>query len=378
MLRNVAQDGMVETFGGRSILSGQRGGLRESGRWDAGQRSEETVTFRDREKKRLGPLKGRLFSEKAGRNGMYLGARREFCLHEDCRAENLEAGIRDAALGYFEDRAIGWHDGKVNEPSNHLCCSQSCCVNFWFPFVQAPDQLAAVLRGLGYDAEEVLVIDADRALSDGSCPYVAFEWIGERNYLGELRRGEVARDDGRTRGANFTSLDFCLRFRRSDGRIQLVAGEWKYTEYYTKGVDLRYSRSREKTDRLDRIYREHLLKDDCQITSDVTLESLFFDPFDQLMRQQLLCSAMERCGEMDANVVSLLHVAPRANRKLMNRLTSPALQGLGADIHEIWASITEADRFKGVATEDLLPLVCANAPEMETRTYLEHRYGGMK
>ena len=219
---------------------------------------DEAVTFRDREKRRLGPLKGRLFSESARRNGMYRGARREFCLHEDFGAENLEAGIRDTALAYFEDRAIGWHGGKDNDSSNHLCCSQSCCVNFWFPFVQAPDQLGAVLRGLGYDVEEMLVIDADCALRDGSCPYVAFEWIGERNYLGELRRGEVAPDDGRTRGANFTSLDFCVRFRRSDGRIQLVAGEWKYTEYYAKGVDLRYGRSRSRTDRLDRIYREHL------------------------------------------------------------------------------------------------------------------------
>ena len=101
---------------------------------------------------------------------------------------------------------------------------------------------------------------------------VAFEWIGERNYLGELRRGEVAPDDGRIRGANFTSLDFCVRFRRSDGRIQLVAGEWKYTEYYAKGVDLRYSRSRSRTDRLDHIYREHLVKADCQIAGDVDLE----------------------------------------------------------------------------------------------------------
>lgn len=333
------------------------------------------MNFRDREKRRLAPLKDRLFSKRASRDGTYRGARREFCLHEDCRAENLDAGIRDAALAYFEDRGIGWHDGDGTEPSNHLCCSQSCCVNFWFPFVQAPKQLREVLRGLGYNVEEMLVIDADGRLRDGSCPYVAFEWIGERNYLGELHRGQPAPDDGRTRGANFTSLDFCVRFRRSDGRIQLVAGEWKYTECYAKGANLRYSRSR--TDRLDSVYREHLVKPGCQISGDVAFESLFFDPFDQLMRQQLLCTAMERCREMNADVVTLLHVVPRANRELMNRVTSKGLESVGSDVHGIWAALTLPGRFKGIATEDLLPLVCANAPMAQTAEYLELRYGGM-
>ncbi len=305
------------------------------------------MTFREGEKMRLVPLKPTLFSERACRSGMYRKARRDFCLHEDFSKENPEAGIREAALAYFEDRAIGWHDGKGNGPSNHLCCSQSCCVNFWFPFVQAADQLGAVLRGLGYDVTEMLEIDADCAMRDGTAPYVAFEWIGKQNYLGERLRGKVATDDGRTRGANFTSLDFCMRFRRSDGRIQVVAGEWKYTEYYAKGVDLRHSRSRSKTDRLDCIYREHLEKPDCQIAGDVPFELLFFDPFDQLMRQQLLCTAMERAGEMNADVVTLLHVAPRANGELMQRVTSEALDSFGSDIHAIWAALTRPGRFKG-------------------------------
>lgn len=181
------------------------------------------MTFRDREKRRLRPLKHKLFSEAARRNGMYRGARREFCLHEDFRSDNLEPGIRDAALAYFEDRGIGWHDGKGNEPSNHLCCSQSSCV----------------------------------------------------------------------------------------------------------------------------------------------------------MRQQLLCTAMERDREMNADVVSLLHVAPRANGDLMKRVTSKGLEGVGLDIHSIWDALTLPGRFKGTTTEDLLALVCANAPKTQTREYLKLRYGAM-
>ncbi len=186
------------------------------------------MAFRDREKARLEPLKARLFSKTACSDGMYKGARRSFCLHEDHSAENLGASIREAALQYFADRGIGWHDGKALSPSNHLCCSQSCCVNFWFPFVRAPRELEAVLRGLEFDVAEVLPVGADLPLPDGTLPFVAFEWIGQRNYLGELSGGRVASDDGRTRGANFTSLDFHRRtglLQGSVGRRTATAGK---------------------------------------------------------------------------------------------------------------------------------------------------------
>ena len=319
-------------------------------------------------------MKARLFTKRACHPGVYGGARRPFCLHEDFAEENLHAGIRDAALAYFAEREIVWHDGKGDLPSNHLCCSQSCCVNFWFPFVQAPQQLAAVLRGLGYDVAEMLPFEADCPLADGSRPYVAFEWIGQQSYLGEFYRGKVASDEGRTRGAGFTSLDFCFRFRRSDGRVQIVAGEWKYTED-SKGANLQVSRS--GTDRLADIYGNHFGLPDCQILKKAPVEAFFFDPFDQLMREQLLCSAMEQHQEMGANIVSLLHIAPTANRELINRVTSSQLTRFGSNLHDIWTTLVAKDRFKGVAVEALLPLICTNAPTPETREYLELRYGGM-
>ncbi|MCY3821449.1 MAG: hypothetical protein OXH52_19205 [Gammaproteobacteria bacterium] len=245
-------------------------------------------------------------------------------------------------------------------------------MNFWFPFVRAPRELASVLQDVGYDVDVVLPFTADEPLKGGEHSCVAFEWIGERNYLDERARGRVASDDERTRGANFTSLDFAIRFRRSDGRIQIVAGEWKYTEQYPNNKSKRHSR---KTDRLDQIYRSHLQAPDCQIKSGlVEHDALFFDPFDQLMRQQLLCSAMERGGEMDADIVSLLHVAPKANTELMNRITSPKLEAFGDTIHTVWSKLTEPGRFKGLYVEDLLASVCRNAPKSETARYLRHRY----
>lgn len=37
-------------------------------------------------------------------------------------------------------------------------------------------------------------------------PYLAFEWIGRRNYLGELKRGKVAADGARKREFRWRSL----------------------------------------------------------------------------------------------------------------------------------------------------------------------------
>ena len=179
--------------------------------------------------------------------------------------------------------------------------------------------------------------DLDGQLSDGKAPCVSFEWIGARNYLHETSGGRIAGDVGRQRGANFTSLDFAIRFRQNDARIHVIAGEWKYTENYARDKSIRYSKAGK--DRLD-IYEPSLNMPNCQIKLDgVQAEALFFDPFDQLMRQQLLASAMERESEMQADIVSLLHVAPKANGELMDRITSPALGELGKDVHAVWSRL---------------------------------------
>ena len=180
------------------------------------------MRFREREKRRLVLLKPGLFSADAQEPGTYKNKRYDFCLRNDRACENLYAGIRDDALSYFSERNIRWHDGSRGAPSNHLCCSQSFCVNFWFVFSDAPEPLAAVLRELGYDAVEMLPFELDHSAREDKPRYVSFEWIGARNYLVERVRGRVARDEGRSRGQNFTSLDFAFRFRRSDGLIQIV------------------------------------------------------------------------------------------------------------------------------------------------------------
>jgi hypothetical protein len=279
------------------------------------------------------------FSEAARLDGIYNHKPRLFCLPEDFAAENLWGEIRQPAIAYFDQYAIKWHDGQVRRPSNHLCSSQVCCVNFLFPFADKPAALAALLKPVYPDLAHMLSIENGQ--------YVAHEWIGRQNYLGE----RVARNGQRTRGANCTSADAAVVFQQTDGKRHIVLIEWKYTESYG-GTPLRYAKS--GTDRLA-IYAPLLDRTDCPIKHEAlpAWDALFYKPFYQFMRQQLLAHEMEVAHESDAEIVSVLHIAPAHNRDF-RKVTSPALQGLGDSATHVWKQLLRApDRFISVNTEDL-------------------------
>lgn len=355
------------------------------------------MNYRDREKARYASIKHSLFSPAACAPGIYpppakkprdppraASRPRDFCLGPGCESENLLPAVRNAAIAYFDYRKIRWHDAAdrgrkpigPSWPSGHLCCSQSAAVNIWFGYQTRPDQLGAALRKLGLPVKEVLpfALDAVRG-SPAGC--VAFEWIGERNYLSERSGGRVARDDGRSRGQNFTSADFAFRFRREDGRVEIVLGEWKYTENYSHGVSKRLSTSKSKTDRLG-IYAPAeanlAATGHSQLRlGDRPLANLMYDPFDQLMRLQLLSSAMERAREMQADIVSVMHVVPRVNTEFVERITAPSLEG--SSVHTVWQGLAAPGRFRGIYAEDLLPALRANPPREQWGEDVLARYG---
>ncbi len=331
------------------------------------------MSLKDREKKRLASIKTELFSGDAAVSGTYRNKVYDFCLADDYSAENIYKGFRDGAIAYFRDRNIVWHDGKEGRtlPSNHLCCSQSACVNVLYHFMDNPYELKGVLEKLGFNVAEVLPILDDGYSSKG---YIGFEWIGYRNYLKELERGKSAPDERRSRGRNFTSADFIVRFRQADGAVRIVIGEWKYTEFYTNGKSIQFS-SR-GTDRL-KIYRHALDSDRLQIRTDlVDPHALMYDPFDQLMRLQLLAGEMERHREMEADIVSVLHIMPKSNKELDRRITSPALREFGSTIHEVWDALTVDDRFRGVYVEDLIEIIDKVSSDRRWADYIRLRYMG--
>jgi hypothetical protein len=342
------------------------------------------MPFRDDEKKRLVTLKSHLFSSSAQPNGYYSKTKQnyDFCLQEDCADENLYESFRTAAIKYFTDRNIPWHDGKKPNPSNHLCCSQSACINALFPFHNEPLLLKKILLELGYPVKEVLPFSEDKTKEDVADSYIAFEWIGNKNYLKELEYGKIANDKNRSRGKGFTSADFAILFKRVDHRIQLILGEWKYTEEYKGRESMRFSKNKDgknKTDRLEKIYKPFLLTNSpINISPYTDYSILFFDPFDQLMRLQLLAKQMELSiiKELNADIVSIIHIAPKANKDLMHCIPSDELKSFGTNIHNVWMNIVEPEKFKGLNTETLIDIITnpANSVDNKWADYIKTRY----
>jgi hypothetical protein len=258
---------------------------------------------------------------------IYKGHPYPFCLPRDCADENLYDEIRQPIMDYFARNEIKWHDGQNGKPSNHLCDSQVSCANFLFPFFDKPVALSTLLHPLFTDIQEMLPIE------DGQ--YVAFEWIGEKNYLGE----KLSRNGKRTRGANYTSPDAAVMFQRKDGLRQIVLIEWKYTEAYYS-TWLKYAAS--GTDRT-KIYEHLYLADDCPLSKELIshFDSLFYEPFYQFMRQQFLAYEMEKAHELGAHKVSVLHISPAHNRDFL-RITSPNLQNIGMSATQVWRKLVKS------------------------------------
>lgn len=300
-------------------------------------------------------------SPAARADGVYKNHAYPFCLPVEYAAENLLPEIRAHAIAWFAESGIHWHDGAGENPSNHLCDSQVCCVNFLFSFGSQPEALKHLLLPLYPHIDAMLPIEGGR--------YVSFEWIGARNYLGE----RVPASGARTRGANCTSTDAAVMFRCNDGRVQIVLIEWKYTESYGSfycGV------SKSGTDRTA-IYRPFFEQEDSPLRRELvpSFEALFYEPFYQFMRQQFLAREMEKAHELSADVVSLLHISPARNLPF-RRVTSPELQHLGESATGVWAKLVKDDRFRAVSTEMLFgEYLRETSPEMRGwGEYIRSRY----
>jgi hypothetical protein len=287
---------------------------------------------------------------------------RTFCLPVETAEQNLFGPIREPALAYFAKHSIKWHDGQNGKPSNHLCDSQVCCVNFLFPLAGKPGALAQVLRPVFPEIKQMLPVESGK--------YISFEWIGAKNYLGE----KISRNGQRSRGANCTSADAIVMFEGKDKKRQVLLIEWKYTESYGHTF-LKTAKS--GTDRTE-IYRHLFDGPDCPINKDLLpgFEALFYEPFYQFMRQQFLAHEMEKAHELGADIVSVLHIAPAHNHDF-RRVTSPALENLGESATGVWKSLVKTDgRFISVATEQLFGKISGEQmPEMKQwMEYIHERY----
>ncbi|HUI39041.1 MAG TPA: hypothetical protein VLY22_00300 [Candidatus Nitrosotalea sp.] len=267
---------------------------------------------------------------------------------------SLYPGFRERILAYYREHGIAWWGGG-EEPTENPISSQVACINHLEPARLDRELALHIARRHLPDAVDVLPIE------DG---FLAYEWIGVRSYLNE--RGWSSS----SRGRNVTSIDAVMAVRRDNGIICLFVIEWKYTESYRPGRSLAVSDR--GTSRIE-IYRPLLEHADSPIRLGEH-ERLFFDPFDQLMRQTLLAWQMVEHGEFGATEWLHIHVAPSANVALLGTVTSPQLAEFG-NMASAWRSVLVVpERYALVTPGTLTPDVASGSEFRAWREWLRVRY----
>ncbi len=96
------------------------------------------------------------------------------------------------------------------------------------------------------------------------------------------------------------------------------------------------------------------------------------------MRLQLLAQEMEYHHEMNADIVTVLHVSPIANREFREGVTSAYLgnQFPGQEVMDIWEKLVDPSKFISVSVEDMLGFIAKSGSiaDKDWMSYLQERY----
>jgi hypothetical protein len=264
----------------------------------------------------------------------------DYCLPPAHAVQNLLPDARDAGLDTFKRLDIAWHAGIRNGPGNHLLDSQVQCVNALAPHAHDP----AALRWLFGDTlpiAEVLPIELGQ--------HVTFQWIGLADHLDE------GQGMSRKRGSRATSADAAIRYRSTDGGIEVCLIEWKYQEDYSHPLSAPDEGLTE-----DRMRHRRPLWEDavCPVRHEaIAYGQLFVEPRYKLFRLQALAARMERAVELGAQQVRLLVAVSNRNHSL-----APELTRWGGMLHR-------PDRFLVLDTDRFL------ASDAPSSAHYKQRYG---
>jgi hypothetical protein len=306
-------------------------------------------------------------SRGAKRPGLYRNRMYPFCLPLEHAACNLFHEIREDALATFNRYNIIWHSSALpGLPSNHLCSSQVFAVNLLFPFMNKPDALADSLRPYFPDIATMLPIEGER--------YIAFEWIGDTNYLNE----EPKIGEYRKRGAGNTSIDAAVMYENSTGEKIMLLIEIKYSESY--GTSYKRFRS-DGTDRFKN-YEPFFYDEETPINLSVAprLQDFLYEPFYQLLRQTLLAGQVMKTGKPQLSRVQVVHLCVNRNKELL-AVTSPRFRELGNTTYEVWRKVLkDPSGFTLIPTEEFFAHpALAEYEELEPwRLYMKTRYSFLK
>lgn len=279
----------------------------------------------------------------------------DYALPAEHAAHNLLPEVRESALALFAEHDIAWHQSINGGPTNHLRSSQVQCVNALGQMMSDPERIKRAF-GASLDISHVRDFGEIDAAETGR--YLTFEFVGGGDYFGE----------GVTRGSQSTSVDAAFAYVDSHGHDALALVEWKFTE--TSGSVDR-SAERKAATRLKR-YESALRDPDSPIDVDgIELTDLFHEPVYQLVRQQLLATALERDSAVKAGRVTVVHVLSPDNAAYQASYVAPALRTRGTTVSEVWSSLLRIpDRFVGLDPKVFL------YSEVTSGEYVA-RYGGV-
>jgi hypothetical protein len=151
--------------------------------------------------------------------------------------------------------------------------------------------------------------------------------------------------------------------------------EWKYTEKYGQPIPPSGNETR-----ITR-YRDLMFHPGGPFRSDLGLElkDLFYEPFYQLARQQMLAFQIQKAREGGSDRVRVLHIAPAGNVAL-KRVTAPALASYGDNAFDVFRKLlVRPDDFVSRSTEDVFgQLVAEFGNADEWSNYLARRYAFLR
>jgi len=272
------------------------------------------------------------------KSGLFRNRMYPFCLPLKYAQYNLFQGIRQDAMDTFKKHNIIWHSSALpGYPSNHLCSSQVFAVNLLFPFIDSPEVLANALRPYFPNINRMIPVEDNR--------YIAFEWIGKKNYLSEMPKiGEY-----RQRGAGNTSIDAMMMYETNDNEKVMLLIEIKYSESY--GVSYKRFRS-DGSDRI-KCYEDFFYDLSSPINRSIApdLEDFLYEPFYQLLRHTLLATQIKKVEKEKINRVQVVHLVVSQNKELLS-VTSPQFRKHGSTTYEVWQKIlNEPEVFNVIPVE---------------------------
>src|SRR6185312_11738285 len=168
-----------------------------------------------------------------------------------------------------------------------------------------------------------------------------------------------------------------VRFGNAN-RIETLLIEWKYTEAYGAPLPNKVREGAACTPNQVRAkrYRDLMFAPNGPIKDGLglKLEDFFWEPFYQLLRQQMLAFQMEKAREAETNCVRVLHISPSGNRRL-HAVTSKALSRFGTDAFDVFRQmLVDPNAFVDRTIEQVFGPVMAEMLEDPWAVYLADRY----